>query len=543
VLLTHECPRFLLACLHVDSLIDEITKAKIKSALNDLSKGSGALDDAYREAIVRIDGQPKGRRILAKNVLLWVSYAQRPLTTGELCHALAVELGDEELDPENIPDIYDILPACAGLVTVDEKSQVIRLVHYTAQIYLENIREKWHPGARRAIASTCLTYLCFKSFSSGSCRSDAEFESRLKEYKFLDYSAQYWHQHAATVQEEISELAMVLLQDSNRVACALQTTSTSPFPHRGYSQFFPKQVTGLHLAVSFGLLHLSKELLSWVERENVILVDAKDGDSRTPLIWAAQNGHKDTVELLLDTGKADVDTADNDGWTPLMLAANNGHKDTVKLLLGTGQVNAYAKNNNGWTPLELAAQNGHKDTLELLLNTCKADIGAKVDDVWALLMLAAQDGHKDIVELLLSIDKVNLEAMSDDGWTPLMLAAQDGHKDTVELLLGTGKFDPNATDDDGITPLILAARDGHKDIVKLLLDTGKVDADAKSKNRWTPLMLAALGGHEDTVELLLGTGKVDIDAINNEGWTPLMLATRNGHRDTVEVLRSYIDRT
>ncbi|KAF3031163.1 hypothetical protein E8E12_000410 [Didymella heteroderae] len=336
---------FLLARLHVDSLIDKITKAKVKSALSNLSKGSRALDDAYDEAIFRIDGQPLNH---------------------QLCHTLAVGVADEELDADNIPDIEDILSVCAGLVTVDEESQVIRLVHYTTQDYLEGIREKWNPNAQQDIASTCLTYLCFEPFRRGSCPSDAEFESRLEEHKFLDYAARYWHQHVATVQEETSELAMVLLQDSNLIACALQTTSISTYKYTQYSQSFPKQATGLHLVVSLGLLHLSTELLFWFESEKVIFVDAKDSSGSTPLIWAASNGHKDTVELLLGTGKVDVDAKNSRGWTPLMSAAFNGHKDTVELLLGTGKVDVDAKNSSGSTPHELAARNKHKETCEVL---------------------------------------------------------------------------------------------------------------------------------------------------------------------------------
>lgn len=108
-------------------------------------------------------------------------------------------VADEELDLDNIPDLKDILSVCAGLVTVNEESQIIRLVHYTTQDYLEGIREKWNPNAQRDIASTCLTYLCFKPFRRSSCLSNAEFKSRLKEHKFLDYAAWYWHQHVATV--------------------------------------------------------------------------------------------------------------------------------------------------------------------------------------------------------------------------------------------------------------------------------------------------------------------------------------------------------
>ncbi|KAF1951855.1 hypothetical protein CC80DRAFT_357004, partial [Byssothecium circinans] len=149
---------------------------------------------AYDGAIERIEGQLPGKTARAKSVLSWISYAQRPLSTGELCHALAVELDDEELCEDNIPDVEDVVSACAGLVTVDKESRIIRLVHYTTEDYLKGIREKWNPSAQYDIASTCLTYLCFKTFRSGSC-ADSEFKSRLEQNIFLDYSARYWGEH------------------------------------------------------------------------------------------------------------------------------------------------------------------------------------------------------------------------------------------------------------------------------------------------------------------------------------------------------------
>ncbi|KAF2186639.1 ankyrin repeat protein [Zopfia rhizophila CBS 207.26] len=167
---------FLLARLYIDSLLDKRTKAKVQCVLKNLSKGSEALNDAYSEAIVRIDRQLPEDSALAKRVLSWITYAQRPLTTGELCHALAVELGEENLNYDNIPDVEDIVSVCAGLVTVDEESNVIRLVHYTTQEYSEQIREKWNPSAQYDISSTCITYLCFNTFRTGSCLSDTEFE-------------------------------------------------------------------------------------------------------------------------------------------------------------------------------------------------------------------------------------------------------------------------------------------------------------------------------------------------------------------------------
>ena len=311
--LAHNSTRFLLARLHVDSLRDKRTEKKVKSALEKLSKGSEALDEAYAEAIKRIDGQLPEDGVLAKRVLSWITYAQRPLTTGELCHALAVELGDEELDPENIPDVEDIVSVCAGLVTVDEESNIIRLVHYTTQEYFELIQEDWKPGAQQEIASTCLTYLSFKSFTSGSCFTDEDFERRLAQKVFLDYVARYWGQHAVAIQEKIGEIALSFLRDGILVSCAVQIMSMPGYKYRGYSHHFPKQATGLHLVASFGLLCLCNELLFWIDTEGSMSTDSKDSDGRTPLSWAAEGGHEAVVRLLVERDDVEADSKDSYG--------------------------------------------------------------------------------------------------------------------------------------------------------------------------------------------------------------------------------------
>lgn len=508
------------------------------STLDNLSKGSGALNEAYNEAFRRIDSQLPDDRQLAKSVLSWISYAQRPLTTQELCHALAVGLCDQELNSDNIPDIEDILSLCAGLVTVDEESQIIRLVHYTTQDYLEKIRGDWNPDAKCDIASVCLTYLSFKPFRSGSCPNDAAFEDRLKQNKFLDYSARYWEQHVAAVQERTSELAMALLQDDNLVACAFQARSIPLYKHERYSQSFAKQVRGLHLTALYGLMRLSRDLLLASWESNVEIADLKDSNGRTPLMCAAESGHKDIVELLLCAGIAGADAKDNAGRTALLCAATNGHEDTVKLLLGITAIEADAADSDGWTPLMWAESNGHKATVKLLLSVGKAKPDVRNNAGWTPLMLTAYNGHRDIAEQLLSTNKVEVDAKDKDGWTALMWASANGHKDTVILLLSDVRVEAEAKDNAGWTALMWGVSKGHKDTVEVLLAIDEVDVDTKNNNKSTPLILAASKGHKDTVELLLSIDGIDLGAKDKDGWTALTWAAANNHRDTVKLLET-----
>ena len=48
-----------------------------------------------------------------------------------------MEVGESNLDEDNLPEIEDMVSVCAGLVTIDEESNVIRLVHYITQEYFK----------------------------------------------------------------------------------------------------------------------------------------------------------------------------------------------------------------------------------------------------------------------------------------------------------------------------------------------------------------------------------------------------------------------
>jgi hypothetical protein len=85
-------------------------------------------------------------------------------------------------------EIEDMVLVCVGLVTIDEQSDIIRLVHYTTQQYLDRIRETLFPNAEVGINTTCVAYLSFDIFESGFCRTDEEFDERIRLNPFYDYS-------------------------------------------------------------------------------------------------------------------------------------------------------------------------------------------------------------------------------------------------------------------------------------------------------------------------------------------------------------------
>ena len=418
--------------MYVELLRDKRRKRDVLSTLNQLPKGSAALEDAYDKAIKQIDDQLPGDCLLAKRAMSWIVYSQRPLTTKELCYALSIEPGDKAIDSDDIYDVESVISVCAGLVTVDEKSNIIRFVHYTTQEYFERVCLKWNPKAQKEIAAACLTYLSFNTFRSGSCVSDEAFERRLAENAFFDYSAHYWSEHVRPVESATSGLALAFLCDQALVDCTAQGAFTPNYKFPGYSKNFPIRTSGLHLTARYGLLRLTEGLLIGKYGDSNIGADSKDSDGRTPLLWAAVKGHEAIVKLLLDTGKVDADS-NWSGRTPLSWAAEKGREAIVKLLLDTGKVDADS-NWSGWTPLSLAAVNGHEAIVKLLLDTGKLDADSKDYFGQSPLRLAAKNGYEAIVKLLLDTGKVDSDSRDYFGRTPLWLAAENGYEPIVKLL-------------------------------------------------------------------------------------------------------------
>ncbi|KAF4960407.1 hypothetical protein FGADI_1054 [Fusarium gaditjirri] len=522
---------FLLAQLYLGLLEDKLTLNDIRRAMDTFRKQGQGLDEdqkeqvlarAYEEAMERINGQMPGIRTLAMKVLLWITCAKRQLTTTELRHALATKTGKPELDDGDLPHVGDMVSVCAGLVTVDEESGIIRLVHYTTQEYLKQTHERWFRHPESIITTACVTYLSFTIFETGFCKTDHEFEERLRSSPFYDYAAHNWAHHARKdVTSNQVVISFLKSQAKVEASCQALMAAKESSSDLNYSQRMPKKMTGLHLTGLFGLSKAADMLLRLEHNP-----DLEDTYNRTPLWYAAQNGHKAVVEKLLAAG-ADVNAATKNGRTALQEASRGGHLEVVEKLLAAG-----ADVDDG--ALQAAAGRGHLEVVEKLL-AAGADISSRTHDGWTSLHGAAEGGHLEIVEKLLAAG-ADINALDGfGGWTALHGAAERGHLEIVEKLLAAGA-DINAFDDfGGWTALHGAAKGGYLEIVEKLLAAG-ADVNALGGfDEWTVLHGAAEGGHLEIVEKLLVAG-ADISSSTRDGWTPLHGAAERGYLEIVEKL-------
>lgn len=252
--------RFLIAVLHIDSIRPLKIARHVVSALDRI--GSKTLNDSYIEAITRINEQPSYDKELAWRALSWVFHAKRQLTTRELCHILSLEPGVTSISDGDAFYIEDILSVCAGLLTVDKMTGVVRLIHYTTQEYLESIM--WEDHTKHDIALDCVTYMSPHPFRSGGTSDQSALDQRLRENAFYRYAAEFWKEHVRPIQIDRSprmESYISFLCNSELIDSAIQANDHREYDallvirHRGRTR-------GLHLTLRYDLTELAKLIIA-----------------------------------------------------------------------------------------------------------------------------------------------------------------------------------------------------------------------------------------------------------------------------------------
>lgn len=266
------------------------------------------------------------------------------------------------------------------------------------------------------------------------------------------------------------------------------------------------------------------------------LIENKQGEAlfkngANQLMMASTVGDFGVLKLLLGAKFGDLNAITNDGTTALMFAAQNGHSEVMELLLRNG-ANLDQQDNNGLSAFMRAAWGGHIAAMELLLAN-GAVIDQKSRTGLTAVMMAARGGHKAAMRWLFASSAFVVDQRDKNGLTAFIHAAQCGHRSAMNLLLKKGAAMDSA-DPFGETALILASRNGHKEVIRFLLDSGAV-VDQVCVGGRTALMGAAGNGHRELVKLLLERGAV-IDRQGVYGNVALINAASQGYEDIVKLL-------
>ncbi|RSL48629.1 hypothetical protein CEP54_012835, partial [Fusarium duplospermum] len=571
---------FLLAHLHLESLMYKRTPKALRTALEGLPRGSTAYDDTYKQTMIRIQKQFPDQAELAMDVLQWIVCSKSPLTVSELQHALAVEAGEEDLDFDNLPDADDMVTACGGLIAVDQESDIIRLVHYTTQEYFERTRDTWFLDAEDDMAEVCLTYLSFNPFRSKNCHNTHEYQGRLQDWPFYRYACKHWGMHAHQVPPT---RIIAFFQLKQAFWSSLQPLFYKParsmfsetFGDRFYLEPVKAQAGGLHVAAHFGLIDLVRKL---AVSETV---DEPTARGWTPLAFAAAEGHDAVIRQLLVEHEPDANNRDSEGMAPLHRAVISGHGKVCETLLDIGRANVNLLDSNGRSALSHAVERNWTTIVDILLRTSNVYLGStEFDDRLALrssktgshrspIFCAVEQGDEEMVKKLLATNRVNLttslfhsaisnshlgvarillasdvfdaDATDKNGRSPLSYAAYDGYVEAVEVLLQRYKADVNSKDHELKTPLSRAVESGHEKVVELLLRDPNIDVNSKDLTQRAPLSYAAEYGRQQIVEALLQSHNIDVNTKDRNQRTPLSYASEHGHEKIVEALLQTVN--
>lgn len=399
-----------MARLHMDSLKYKTNLGDFREAVRRFPQD---LDELYEDTWNRVTNQNPEWRTLACQTLGWLSSAFRQLKIEELLHALTVRSGDTVLDSERLPAVDVLCESCHGLVTIDEESRIVRLVHRTAQEFFDRHRAQYFSNIHTQIARTCLDYLMFDVFAQGPCDfissrpsdmgaaqgdiSERKFSStRFLQNPLLDYAASHWGLHArGEPEQELEEPILRFLQPSAILNSFFQV-QYSGLNYAGVQNTFGS--LPLHVATSFGLEHIVNVLLGKLSDSDINGLDQK---GKTALHWAVLNGSESLTLLLLQAG-ANIDTqvkaeySDFDGQNSL------GYNRIFKLFLSSGTREPIDKivvlNEE---VLENVVRFGMKKVIEMHINSA-ASVADKKVRANGVLWKASSLGRIDMIDVSLA---------------------------------------------------------------------------------------------------------------------------------------------
>lgn len=351
-------------------MVIELSKASFSPNSLDHLLDSSSIGDHFGIYQYMIRGISEKDRPLALQMLRWVAYAARPLSSCELLSAIASQT-NTKLQEANIQTV------CGGLLRTSIGG-TISLVHLTVRDFLESQSEEndvlgWRAvsdASNEMIAQTCLQVLSSGLFlqSLDILRTNQAPENfKIGRSETLQSYAYYnWKFHYTNAEHRSSYLPGMLYEKmrqawENGDFALSSALAPVPIGHDGDSERNPNPLNysqcvsdeplnaALRVGARDGMINLVRLQLQMGASPNVL-----DGVGNTPLHYAAASGNVKVMRLLIEYG-ANVHIVSKSGETALYCAIANGKSEGVKLLL-----------NNGASPLDIPAGIPHDQHARIL---------------------------------------------------------------------------------------------------------------------------------------------------------------------------------
>ena len=495
--------RFLLAQLHVSSIIRKHSRKDVEKSLTELP---GELNSTYDQILKRINNQGEEDEELARRVLSWLTFCHRPLTITMLQQALAINPGDPSFDEDAIIHEESLLSVCAGLTVIDKETGIIHFVHYTAQEYFIRVRKSAFPSSPLNLTLTCLTFLLFEQ----ATKEDMP--------PLYTYVADHWGHHARDSPETNSLVDMIIdfLDDrQKRKQCVDHMSGPRSAVRASLS------LRDVHLAAVFDLEMTMSRLLERAE----IDVNVQDSQGKTPLYYSAGTEHGTVAEQLLRRSNIKVDLASYHDGPPLHNAIESRREHTAQMLLDHG-ASVESKDTRGMRPIHKAILHNQANILRRLLDS-KVDVKTPITDGHTAFNIAVNEAIRT-PSLGILLDSMSTSDVIGGRWGDLLVEASYFDSPVVvQALLEKGAdVSLHSEDYNQRTALHCAAEIGQQRIVELLLQY-ECDTNSQDQSGLTALHYAVIGGHENVVKLLLPKTQ-SINQKSIDGRTPWSCAKSSG---------------
>jgi len=278
---------------------------------------------------------------------------------------------------------------------------------------------------------------------------------------------------------------------------------------------------------------LVRGLVGWI---NLTLAHSPDSSGKTALMYAAESGDLDVINVLLQFGELTLQETDPQwraivksanieatdyyrGKTALFFAATSLQVDVVKRLVEQG-ANIEATDYEGRTVLLDAVVAGDLENINLLLRS-GANIHATDSQERSLLFYTV---NAEVCLKLLQ-EGVEIERQDENGRTALFDAVEKGNLELVDLLLRSGA-NIHATDSQGRSLLFYAV---NAEVCAKLLKEG-VELKRRDNQEKTALFNAVARENLKLIDLLLKSG-ADINATDLHGKNVLFYTAESKWRD------------
>lgn len=527
---------FLLARLHVESLASA-AGLSVKHVRKKLQALPNTLTGAYDSTMQRIQDQESDHKRIALKTLAWLTYAIRSMSLKELQHALAIEPGDTELDDDSVMDGHSITSLCAGLVTVDQGTNMVNLVHHSTKTYFEENQEKYFPNFHASMTLSLATYLTLKMLQ------DVPIKLIVQQYPLACYAAQYLGEHARNTPEEALE------PSSLEVICQLLSHPEKRKP-------LLSLLDGLDV-IRGGFYSSENQVLSTLSRSSTYVPTeaalpslfessmgvSEDATKFTPQVMSdseavldrKQSSITDTSSTLdisisasseYDESQSDLEEVNT--WedkmkssripevTALHLAASMGLAKVASMLLKETP-NIDAVDETGKTALAVAIERGFEKAVEFLVNS-GACVDLRCDHGRLILLRATERNWQNVGNVIGERARMALrdeKSTSTHRQIKFILAAYYGQVKEMFDLVRQAEFDLKSDDRSiGEMALFIAVEREYLQMVQSLLAAG-VDVNAKDSACQTALHRATRRADEAMMKFLLQNG-AEVDAKDDD---------------------------